>query len=217
MADLGNLAKRNVNLFQITKYHFKYTLIPHLLLAVFLLLITPLIFGVAHLDSAGSGIPLELFVSLTGIVLLTPIMAPEQKDGTNDLLSSKYISIFIVWSVRLAWAIAILFILIGLFTFGMYTKACQVSFMHVLGCFISALFLGGLGCLALSVTENIAAAYMVPLLVYGINMAGGKRLGSLYLFSLTLGEWGSKTFMLIAALIFCGAAFLVQKRRRASV
>ena len=78
-------------------------------------------------------------------------------------------------------------------------------------------FLGGLGCLALSVTENIAAAYMVPLLVYGINMAGGKRLGSLYLFSLTLGEWGSKTFMLIAALIFCGAAFLVQKRRRASV
>lgn len=214
MADFNGSLERRPELYQLVKYHLKYTFVPHFLLALLLLLITPLIFGVEHLDAISSAIPLELFVSLTGIVLVTPIMAPELRSKTRDLLSVRRVSLLTLWLLRLLCALVVLLALIALFTGAMGLGHCQVSFRHIWGCFISAFFLGALGCLTLSATENIAAAYMIPLLVYCMNMAGGKKLGSFYLFSLTMGEWGSKNWMLLLALGFCAAALGVQWWRR---
>ena len=56
----------------------KRNFLPHLCLALLLVLLTPVLFGLNDLDTQGSAVPLELMMPLTGILLLTPIFLPEQ-------------------------------------------------------------------------------------------------------------------------------------------
>ena len=55
----------------------KRNFLPHLCLALLLVLLTPVLFGLNDLDTQGSAVPLELMMPLTGILLLTPIFLPE--------------------------------------------------------------------------------------------------------------------------------------------
>jgi cellobiose-specific phosphotransferase system component IIC len=76
-------------LLAIAKYQFKLILTANFTLAVALCLLTPIIFGIRYLDSYGSSFVLERFVSLIGIVLLTPLFIPEQDKNIAELVQSK--------------------------------------------------------------------------------------------------------------------------------
>ena len=62
----------------ITAYNLKHQSILSILVAAIALFITPILFGTAQLSLTEAAVPLELFVSLIGIVLLTPVFEPEQ-------------------------------------------------------------------------------------------------------------------------------------------
>lgn len=56
--------------------YLKHNFLPHFALAIAILLLTPVLFGVNDLDAKAAAVPLEVLVALTGIVLLTPVFAP---------------------------------------------------------------------------------------------------------------------------------------------
>ena len=65
----------------------KRNFLPHLCLALLLVLLTPVLFGLNDLDTQGSAVPLELMMPLTGILLLTPIFLPEQDPAVRDVVA----------------------------------------------------------------------------------------------------------------------------------
>lgn len=65
----------------------------------------------------------------------------------------------------------------------------------------SSLLLGGLGALSYTLTDNIAAAYMVPVLYYVVNFGLGSKLGTFWLFSAMSGSSASKLPQLFLGLL----------------
>jgi len=68
-----------------------------------LVLLTPVLFGTSDLDAQAAAIPLEMFVSLLGIVLLTPVFHPEQNQEIAEIVASKYVSNILVYIVWFPW------------------------------------------------------------------------------------------------------------------
>ena len=61
---------------EIAKTNLRHNSLLSIVAAVLLCLITPLLIGTANLDRNSAAMPLEMFVSLIGIVLLTPVFQP---------------------------------------------------------------------------------------------------------------------------------------------
>lgn len=196
------------------RYNLKHTFIGQLGLAVLLLLLTPLVFGVKNLDAAGSAAPLEMFVALCGIVLLTPVFMPEQKPERQDLVCAKWMSCRIVWLFRLLYSIAVLAALIGVFCLAMRLGRCDVTVSMFLGCFAGAMFLGASGLFTSAVFNNTAVSYMVPLIIYAASFSGPKLLGNFWLFSMTAGQYHQKVWLFVAAVVMLAAAFAVKGLKR---
>ena len=68
------------------------------------------------------------------------------------------------------------------FVLMMSTLECEVSIIHALASCANAIFLGGLGILASSVSGHVVIGYTLPVLYYVIDLMGG--LGSLTMFSM---------------------------------
>ena len=64
------------------------------------LLLTPVLVGTENLDQQGAAVPLEMFVALIGIILLTPVFLPEQNAEIHDLVASKYVSVLRIYLIR---------------------------------------------------------------------------------------------------------------------
>ena len=60
------------------KLDLKHNVLRPFFLSVILLALVPLLAGTANLDQNSSAVPLEMFVALLGIVMLTPVFQPEQ-------------------------------------------------------------------------------------------------------------------------------------------
>jgi hypothetical protein len=75
---------------EIAKAQVKLALRVNLLFSVSVLPLIPLIFGIGSHGSRESAFILERFVSLTGIILITPVFLPEQDKNIAELAESKY-------------------------------------------------------------------------------------------------------------------------------
>jgi hypothetical protein len=182
--------------FEIAKANIRHNFLPQVVLALLILIFTPIIFGITDLDAKASAIPLEMFVSLIGIILLAPIFAPEQNEEIKDAVESKYISSITVCWIRILISIIVMAFLIGAFVFIMVCNGCDVSFKSAWGTFASALLLGAIGFSAYGISNNIAVGYMLPILYYALNFTGGnKYLGNFYLFSMQKGSYSEKVWL----------------------
>lgn len=192
------------------KRHF----LPHLLLAVLTACFTPLLCSIVSLDELHAAQPLEMLLSLTGTILLTPIFLPEQNENIRDVIRSKrtdYVHICILRVLYSAVALAIIF---GGFVLVMHTCESAVTFRHVIGGFASALFLGALGFAAAGITGNVPAGYMVSLVYYTANIGLKDKLGNLYLFSMYAGSFTEKYWLLGASLVLIAVGTAACKFRR---
>ena len=176
-----------------------------------ILLITPVLFGTANLDGEASAVPLEMFISLVGVALLTPVFQPEERKEIDDLVSSKYVEMRLIYLIRVA--IAVLFIagLVGAFTFYMRIRLCGVSWLLFAGTVADAVFLGSLGMITAALAGNTVVGYMVPLVYYGINFGAGSKLGNFYLFSMYISEYEPKLWILGAGVLLILAALAVKR------
>lgn len=188
---------------QISLINLKHNNSIYILISALLLCLTPIIFSINNLDTKAAAIPLEMFVSLIGIVLLTPSFLPEQQNDIKELVESKYTSHIVVYVLRILLAAIALFLMIFAFLLIMAKSGSDIPMTkYTFGTFASALFLGSLGILACGITNNITFGYMLPILFYVLNIFSGARyLGKLYLFSLTQGSMTEKYFLFVISII----------------
>ncbi|HIW31745.1 MAG TPA: hypothetical protein IAA29_03070, partial [Candidatus Paenibacillus intestinavium] len=101
---------------QIIRTNIKFFALQHFLLSIALLLMTCILFDTSNLDQYMVALPLELIVSLIGIIMLTPIFAPEENSDLADLMLSKSFSYFKIIGFRVLYSFVMLVVFIGSFT-----------------------------------------------------------------------------------------------------
>lgn len=190
-----------VETIEIAKKNLRHNSLLSIAAAVILCLLTPLFIGTANLDLNSAAMPLEMFVSLIGIVLLTPVFQPEQNEEIHDLVSSKYCNIGKVYLIRTLYSVVVVILLICLFTVYMQTRGSDVTIILVFGTVANATFLGSMGMLTSALTGNTVIGYMPPFLYYALNIGMGPKLGSFYLFSMTVGNFRAKIWLLAAGVL----------------
>lgn len=84
--------KKHLQIWKIAKVNLKHNFIVHFIISVVIILLTPVLFGTSDLCTTASAVPLEIFVSLIGIVLLTPVFQPEQNSEIEEVVTCKYVS-----------------------------------------------------------------------------------------------------------------------------
>lgn len=199
---------------EIAKTNLRHNSLLSIAVAAILCLATPFFIGTSNLDRNSAAMPLEMFVSLIGIVLLTPVFQPEQNGDIDGLVSSKYCSTAKVWLIRTIYSVVIAALLIVLFSIYMKLQNCDVTAVLALGTMADAIFLGSMGMLTAALTGNTVIGYMPPLLYYALNIGMGPKLGSFYLFSMRTGSCTAKLWLSAAGLLMITAALLYQRLRK---
>ncbi|NLT08810.1 MAG: hypothetical protein GXY08_04830 [Ruminococcus sp.] len=174
----------------------RHNFLLHYLLAAAVVFITPLFFSVSGLDSRQAAQPLEMIISLTGTVLLTPVFMPEQNGSIRDVIRSKKTPYLLTCIVRLCIDMLILAALAGISV--LYMKKCrsEVTFLHFAGTAASAMALGSLGFFAAGLSNNVIIGYMASLLWYIINFTAKDKLGVFFIFSMMNGSFDEKKWLL---------------------
>ncbi len=157
----------------IAKYNLRFSLLPHILAALGVIAVVPVIFGITALDSATAAFPLELGLPFIGLALLTPIYSAEQDSGILSVVVTRKTPYAVVCLIRIIICLLLGFLLIIGFVLAMAVLESDVSLAHGLASFSNAVFLGGLGILASAISGNTVIGYMLPLLYYVLDLMGG--------------------------------------------
>ena len=212
-----NQSKERFPVLEIAKINLRHNSLLSIAVAAVLCLLVPLLIGTSNLDQKSAAMPLEMFVSLIGIVLLTPVFQPEQNEEINDLVSSKYCSTEHIYLIRTVYSAVAALFLIALFTVYMKIRSCDVTAVMALGTAADAMFLGSIGMLTSALTGNTVIGYMPPLLYYALNIGMGPKLGNFYLFSMAIGDYKAKIWLFAAGAVMIIASLLYQKIRRRTI
>lgn len=197
------------------RYHY----LPHLCGAALLVLCAGAVMSFRNLDTAGAAKVMEQYGVLAGILLLTPLFWPESDMEIWQLEASRYLPMWKLYLGRLlpavcALAAAVSILILRLLAGG---SVFPVGLLWR-GAFCEALFLGGIGCFAAAVTNQVVLGYMVSVLYYAANMGMAKRLWKFGLFPICRGDEGTWPWLLGAAvLLVAGGIWLREKIRRAAV
>lgn len=201
--------------FAVGKANLKHNFLPHLLIALCFSLSAPVLMGMKGLDSVQVAQALEMYVQLAGVILLVPIFMPDQDKNIRDLAKSKYMPVVKVHLIRLLESLAALVLVLGGFIIILYANNPVFSpFQYYFGILGSSVFLGALGILAYSLSDNVAIGYMVPMVYYVCNYSGDKYLQKFYLFSMAKGSFDEKVILGMAGIVLIGAGILYRQRRR---
>lgn len=192
---------------RIAGINLRHNFVPHLLAAAVIVLFTPVIFEISSLNERLAAQPLEMFLSLVGAVFLTPVFLPEQDENIRDLIRSKRTNYPAVCVLRTVYSIIAVAVFIGGFTALMRACESAVTMRHFFGAFASALFLGALGFFAAGVSGNTTVGYMAAMIYYIANFGLGKKLGRLYLFSMSAADGGGKLCLLAASAALIAMTF----------
>jgi len=190
---------------RVAKINLKNNSLVHFFAAVAVSVLIAVGFGITNLDFLSSAQRVEMLLSLTGAVILTPIFLPEQDENIRDLIRSKRFGYLQICAVRLAYSLTFLVLLIGAFVIAMSMRNCNVTLVHFGAGIASAMFLGSVGFLVSGVSGNTITGYMAAMIYYLANFGLKDKLGSFFLFSLYSGE-NSVNFMLI---FFSSVVFLL--------
>jgi hypothetical protein len=188
--------------FQIARSNLKHNLLPHLLVACFFLLVAPLFMGLENLNAVRTAKVLEMYVALIGIILLTPVFLPEQNKEIRELVRAKYTKTSIIILIRILEAVIFLILLLGAFVIMLMQKQCTFpELKFFLGTLAEAVFLGGMGLCAYSIFDQLAVAYMLPIVYYIINTGGNKTVKDFFLYSMSIGSYREKFYLAAAGIL----------------
>lgn len=155
------------------RYNLRFSLLPHILVGIGILLFTPFVFSITALDSLTAALPLELSLPFVGVALLTPVYAAEQDTGILSVVATRKTPDVKICLLRIVMALIIMFLLITGFVVLMAVLESEVFFAHVLGSCANAIFLGSLGVMASALSGNVVTGYMAPILYYVLDLMGG--------------------------------------------
>ncbi|WP_049730352.1 hypothetical protein [Dorea sp. D27] len=203
---------------QIGKINLKHNILPHLLVTAAILFLSPLVLGVSNLEAPDTAKVLEMYVALTGIILLTPVFLPEQNKDLRDLVYSKYVKASSVYLVRIVEAVIAMGVFLGIYMWMLDNNNCQMDLIKYFGGTLAEmLFLGGIGILCYGLFDNLVIGYMVPIFYYIVAMGSGDRyLKMLYPFSMARGSYEEKIYLLIAGVVMITAGVALRSRRQSA-
>lgn len=196
------------------RINLKRNFLPHFFLAVLVALFTPVIFNISSLDERLSAQPVEMMLSLTGTILLTPVFLPEQNENIRDVIRSKKTDYIHICIMRVIYSVVALTAITGIFVFVMRLCECDVTFRHFAGGLASALFLGTLGFACAGISGNIPVGYMVSLIYYILNFSAKDKLGKLFLFSMCSGSFEEKYYLISISIIMIVVTVIILKKFR---
>ena len=189
----------------------RHNFLIHYIAAAAVLLMTPVIFGLAELDRSMAALPLETMPPLMGLILLTPLLSPEQNEGILDTVRSKKMSRQLVTGLRVLCSLVVLAILIAALGGYMKYNSCDVTLEMCAGAFAGAAALGALGFFSSAVTDNVIVGYMVSVMYFFMNLFLRNKLGRFCLMSMSCNIKGSKPVLAAAALVRIAAAMLFRR------
>lgn len=182
---------------EISRVQIKLSTKNNLPLSILCIILMPVILGIQNLDSIASSMVLERYISLIGIILLTPLFLPEQDKNVAEIVESKFTSIISVYFIRIFISVLSLFILISACILMLYLNHCEfIIWNFVIGTFASAFFLGAIGFMAYGITGNVVVGYLLPTAYYILNFSVGAKLENFYLFSLVKNSMKEKYWLL---------------------
>ena len=198
-------------LLKITKYNLRISFLPHFAVTLAIALLTPVVFGITDLNFTAAAQPLEMLLSLSGAVLLTPVFYPEQQGNIRDVIRSKKTSYRLICLVRIAYSLVTLSAVIGIFTLVMKACGSSVHLVHFGSCFASAFFLGAIGLAFAGFSDNVIVGYMAALVYYIANMGIKEKLGDLFLFTLSMGGMSVNYTLFFGGIILITATLIFAK------
>ncbi len=203
--------KCTLQVWQIVKVNLQHNFLPLLLLSGIIMMLTPVLFGTTNLDSQAAAAPLEMLISIIGIILFVPIFQPEQDDEIRGVITSKYIDSTYVYIIRVAYSIIGLIILVAMFSLFMILCGCEIIVALICGTIADAMFLGAIGLLVSSVTNNLSVSFMIPLLYYVLNLTLKSKLGNFNVFAMMTGNYKPNSWLLITSIVFIVASILMKR------
>lgn len=207
-------SKEHLPVLEIVRINLRHNSYLSIMVSVVLLMITPVIFGTSNLDQVASAVPLEMFVSLIGIVLLTPVFQPEQNDEIADVVLPKRVSADIIYLTRTVYLSVSLIALIVLFGAYMKIQKSDVTLLLLMGTVANAVFLGSLGMFTAALSDNTIIAYMIPLIYYIMNYGAGRKLGNYDLFSMRILHFQPKIWLFTTGILLVFASLLIKRLKR---
>ncbi|MBU3175227.1 ABC transporter permease [Clostridium estertheticum] len=199
------------NILQISKVNLRIAFQNNILFSIVLLISTPIIFSITNLDFSMAAKICEQFIVIIGVVILVPIFTPEEDENIKETVNAKAISPIFVYMIRILLSVILLVSLIALFVnILIYLGGTFTSGRLIMGTFVSALFLGGLGLFVASLTENVSIGYMIPIVYFVFNiMTKGIYTKNLFLFSLMNNSFKEKYYLLVAAVVLIISSLFV--------
>ncbi|MBW9153716.1 ABC transporter permease [Clostridium estertheticum] len=199
------------NILQISKVNLRIAFQNNILFSIAILISTPIIFSITNLDFSMAAKICEQFIVMIGVVILVPIFTPEEDGNIKETINAKAISFVFVYIIRILIAVILLLSLIALFVnILICLGGTFTSGRLIMGTFVSALFLGGLGLFVASLTENVSIGYMIPIVYFVFDiMTKGIYTKNLFLFSLMNNSFKEKYYLLVAAVVLIILSLLV--------
>ena len=207
---MGKL-KTTLQVWQIAKVNLRHNFLPLLLLSAVIMILTPILFGTTGLDSKAAAVPLEMLISIIGIILLVPIFQPEQDEEIRDLVASKYIDSIYVHLIRVIYSIIGIILLVLVFSIFMIMSGCEITIELIGGTVADAMFLGAIGLLTSAITSNVSVSFMIPLLYYVLNLTMKSRFGNFNLFSMMSGDYQPNIWLFVSSIAFIAIAILIKR------
>lgn len=204
-------SQNSLQIWQIAKINLRHNFVPLLLLAVVVMVLTPILFGTTNLDRLAAAVPLEMFISTMGIILLVPIFQPEQNREIEDILTSQYVDYIYVYVIRVAYSVIGLALLILLFSCYMLICGCDVSISLIFGTLADATFLGSIGLLVAAITNNLPVSLMASILYYGLNLFAKSKVGAFNLFSMVSGDYSPNVWLFTVSIVLIAAAIILKR------
>ncbi len=198
----------------ILKTNFHLAIQNNLLLAITYLLLIPVFRGIANLNSIYSAECLEQSVTLIGILLIVPLLAPEQNAAIREVLFTKPMSQWKILFTRVILSLITLIILTCTFAGIMIWNGCTFPYWnYVAGTIISELALGNIGFFTSVITHSTVTGYFISIGYFLLNFLGNISSQSIfYLFSMGTENYITKLWLTGISILFLSATFIYGRK-----
>lgn len=209
------MGKHYNRLFVIEKYFIRYSYSLHLAFTLLFCLLSPAIVGFSNLDTYEAAKVMEIYFSLTGILLFSPLLIPEQDRSIRDLVRSKEQPVWQLLLMRFAAAVLAAAIVIFAILSIIDNSGGTICFGRLFaGSLAETLFLGSICFLAASLTGQIVLGYMAGFMYYAVNLGAAKYLGHFALFQMCRGVFDFIPRMAFLGVLMIVGGILYDERRQ---
>ncbi|MDE5780861.1 MAG: hypothetical protein K2I03_05205 [Lachnospiraceae bacterium] len=187
---------------KILSVNLKHNLLPYTAVCILMVILSPLFMGTRNLLQNQTAKVIEVYLSLFGIIMMIPVFSPDMNKDIRDLTYSKKTPVFLLHIIRTLQSVLIFAVLGIIFLFYLKAGNCSFDFGKIFYTLMAnSIFLGGMGMLVFSVTDQVVFAYMIPLIYYEANFGAGKdKLGKFYLFTMQTGSINEKHYLIVMGL-----------------